>query len=139
MLKIGFIVGLCLLFWIICYCSTRTDEKNMFGFRSYPKEVQKIVRNDAKLKDLAPKEINMIKVFFSNVFLFTIIFLIVGIIIKYTTGFKSDFDTFIYFLILGETINTFDLLIIDLLWWRNTPRIRFSCVNIPKWRSHLFR
>lgn len=127
MLKIGFIVSLCLLLWIICYCSTGTDEKNMFGFRSYPKEVQEIIRNDTKLKDLAPKEINMIKVLFSNIILFTIIFLIVGIIIKYTSGFQSDFETFVYFLILGETINAFDLLIIDLLWWRNTPRIRFSC------------
>lgn len=99
----------------------------MIGFRSYPTEIQEIVRNDATLKDLAPKEINMVKVLLSNIILFTSIFLIVGIIIKYTTGFKSDFDTFVYFLILGETINMFDLLIIDLLWWRNTPRIRFSC------------
>ncbi len=127
MLRIGFIIGLCLLLWIICYCNTGTDQKNMIGFRSYPTEVQEIVRNDATLKDLAPKEINMVKVLLSNIILFTIIFLIVGIIIKYTTGFKSNFDTFVYFLILGETINTFDLLIIDLLWWRNTPRIRFSC------------
>ena len=33
---------------------------------------------------------------------------------------------FWYFLILGEGLGLFDLLVIDLLWWRNTKRIRFS-------------
>ncbi|RRD95277.1 hypothetical protein EII17_04385 [Clostridiales bacterium COT073_COT-073] len=35
---------------------------------------------------------------------------------------------FVYFLILGEGLNLFDLLIIDLCWWRNTKRIRFSSI-----------
>lgn len=34
----------------------------------------------------------------------------------------------INFLILGEGLNLFDLIVIDLLWWRNSKRIRFSCV-----------
>ncbi|KXB80550.1 hypothetical protein HMPREF1862_01233 [Varibaculum cambriense] len=33
-------------------------------------------------------------------------------------------------LILGQSLNVFDLLIIDLLWWRNTKRIRLS--KIPQ-------
>lgn len=31
-----------------------------------------------------------------------------------------------FFLALGEGLGVFDLLVIDLLWWRNTKRIRFS-------------
>ena len=34
--------------------------------------------------------------------------------------------TFWYFLAFGEGLGLFDLLVIDLLWWRNTKRIRFS-------------
>ena len=30
------------------------------------------------------------------------------------------------FLTLGEGLGVFDLVVIDLLWWRNTKRIRFS-------------
>ena len=33
-----------------------------------------------------------------------------------------------YFFWLGEGLNLFDLVVIDLCWWRNTKRIRFSCV-----------
>ncbi len=132
MLKIGFIVGLCFLFWVICYLNTGNDQKNMIGFRSYPNEVQELVRKDPVLGKLAPKEINMVKVLISNFILFTVIFFIVGLIIKFTVGFNGFMDAFIYFLVLGETLNLFDLVVIDLLWWRNTERIRFSCVRDKK-------
>lgn len=128
MLKICFVVGMCLLLWIICYLNTGNDKKNMFGFRSYPKEVQDLVKKDPMLGANAPANINMVKVLAENAILFTIIFLIIGVVLKYTVGFDGFMDAFIYFLILGETLNLFDLLIIDLLWWRNTARIRFSCV-----------
>ena len=55
--------------------------------------------------------------------------MIVGFIIKWTLGFKDFLDAFIYFLILGETLNVFDLVVIDLLWWKNTRRIRFSSIQ----------
>lgn len=132
MVKMGFTIGLCLLFWGICYLNTGNDEKNMIGFRSYPSEVQELVKKDPVLGKLAPKEINMIKVLISNFILFTVIFLIVGLIIKFTVGFNGFMDAFVYFLILGETLNLFDLVVIDLLWWRNTKRIRFSCVPDKK-------
>lgn len=128
MLKVSFIVGLCLLFLGICYLNTGNDQKNMMGFRSYPKEVQELVKKDSVLGEKAPKEINMVKVFVSNFILFAVIFLIVGLIIKFAVGFSDFMDAFVYFLILGETLNLFDLVVIDLLWWRNTKRIRFSCV-----------
>lgn len=127
MIKVCIVIGFCLLFWLICYLNTGDDKKNMKGFRSYPKEVQEIVKKDPTLSVLAPKNVKMTTVFVSNVVLFTVVFLIVGVILKYTIGFKGFIDTFLYFVILGQTVNLFDLLVIDLLWWRNTPRIRFSC------------
>ncbi len=129
MIRIFFIVFLCLLFWLICYLNTGNDKKNMLSFRSYPKAVQDLVRKDEILSKMIPKQANLSKVFISNLLMFTIIFLIVGLIIKHTSGFKSFMDTFIYFLLLGEIMNVFDLFIVDLLWWRNSPRIRFSCVS----------
>lgn len=127
--KILVVCGFCILLAIICYLNTGTDQKNMIGFRSYPKEVQKLVREDPVLNKMAPKEINMVKVLISNIVLFTILFVVTGIFLKRIVGFNGDFDTFVYFLILGETINLFDLVIIDLLWWRNTTRIRFSTIQ----------
>ncbi len=132
MLKICFVVGLCLVFWLICFLSTGNDQKNMLGFRSYPKEIQELIRKDPVLGKSAPSEINMRKVLISNFILFTLIFLIVGLILKYTVGFAGFADTFIYFFILGEVLNLFDLIVIDLLWWRNTSRIRFSSIPDKK-------
>ena len=37
---------------------------------------------------------------------------------------------FIFFLIAGELVNLFDLLVIRMLWWPNAKRIRFSI--LPK-------
>ena len=128
-LKTSFIIGLCLLLWLICYFNTGSDEKNMRGFRSYPKEVQNLVRRDTVLGQTAPLEINLVKVLLCNFVLFTAIFLVIGLVIKHSVGFDGFVDTFIYFFILGEVLNLFDLVVIDLLWWRNTPRIRFSCAQ----------
>ncbi len=130
--KISVIVGLCLLFWLICFLNTGNDEKNMLGFRSYPKAVQEAVKNDSTLSEFAPKKVSLIQVFVSNLVLFIIIFVVVGFALKYTVGFHGFKDAFVYFLILGETLNLFDLVVIDLIWWRNTPRIRFSCAPDKK-------
>ena len=43
---------------------------------------------------------------------------------------ESFVQNFIAILILGQGLNVFDLVFIDLLWWRNTNRIRFS--KIPE-------
>ena len=132
MVKICFVIALCLIFWMICFLNTGNDQKNMLGFRSYPKEVQELVRKDPVLSKNAPQEVNMVKVLISNFLLFTVIFLAVGLVLKYPVGFEGFADAFIYFLILGEVLNLFDLIVIDLLWWRNTPRIRFSCAPDKK-------
>ncbi len=127
--KICVVVGMCLLWWLMCYLNTGNDKKNMLSFRSYPPEVQAMVREDPVLGASAPAEASLVKIFASNLLLFTVVFLILGVILKYTVGFSGFWDAFLYVLLLGEVLNLFDLLVIDLLWWRNTPRIRFSCVE----------
>ena len=73
----------------------------------------------------------MIKVFISNLVMFSIILFIFGLFIK-TENFIGNF---INVLILGEVLNLFDLIVIDLLWWRNTKRIRFS--DIPEKQNYI--
>ena len=111
------------LYWGICYLCTGTDEKNLIGLRSYPKDVQKIVRE--KMNN-ASKAKSIPNILISNILLFTIVFSIMGLLFKNTYNFNNYLSAFIYFLLLGEGLGLFDLLIIDLLWWRNTKRIRFS-------------
>lgn len=127
-MKIVVAVVLYLLFFAMCYMATGTDKKNMSGFRSYPDEVQKRVREDVVLGSMAPKKLSVPITIVANLLMFTVIFSVLGILLKNTLGIADFQSAFLYFLILGEGLNLFDLIIIDLLWWRNSKRIRFSCV-----------
>ena len=58
--------------------------------------------------------------------MFALLLLIFGRFIR-----RDNFlENVVSLLILGEVLNVFDLVVIDLFWWRNTKRIRFS--KIPE-------
>lgn len=120
-----FLFILCLIFFGLCFLGTGTDEKNLKNYMSYPDEVQ------AKIKRIGDyqgkfKEISKTSTFVANFIVFSILFLILGLKIRQ----ESFVQNFIALLILGQGLNVFDLVFIDLLWWRNTNRIRFS--KIPE-------
>lgn len=130
MLVMRIVVGvvLCLLFWGSCYMGTGTDKKNIGTFRSYPDEVQNRVYQDEILGKMIPKKRSASITIISNILLFTVVFTIIGLVGRGALGLQ-DFKTAAwYFFWLGEGLNLFDLVVIDICWWRNTKRIRFSCV-----------
>ena len=111
------------LYWGICFLCTGTDKKNIAGLRSYPDAVQSIV---CERLTGAPKEKSIPAILLSNLILFTVLFSALGLTFKSVLAFDGYLSAFRYFLILGEGLGLFDLLVIDLLWWHNTKRIRFS-------------
>ena len=58
--------------------------------------------------------------------MFSVVFGVLGLLLKEPLGLTDYGSALMYLLILGEGLGLFDLVIIDLLWWRNTKRIRFS-------------
>ena len=114
------------LYWEICFLCTGGDKKNLIGLRSYPDEVQTCVRK--KYGDAAPKEKSIPSILFGNLILFTVVFSVIGLIFKSVLAFDGYLSAFLYFLVFGEGLGLFDLLVIDLFWWRNTKRIRFSFI-----------
>lgn len=118
-------VILCSAFFGLCFLGTGTDEKNLRNYMSYPDDVQKRIKEIEEYQGKY-KETGSFVVWIANFLLFTILFLLLGIVIRQT----SFMHNFISLLILGETLNDFDLIVIDLLWWRNTKRIRLS--KIPQ-------
>ncbi len=118
-------VILCSAFFGLCFLGTGTDKKNLRNYMSYPDDVQKRIKEIEEYQGKY-KETGSFVVWIANFLLFTILFLLLGIVIR-QTSFKHNF---ISLLILGETLNVFDLIVIDLLWWRNTKRIRLS--KIPQ-------
>lgn len=118
-------VILCSAFFGLWFLGTGTDEKNLRNYMSYPDEVQKRIKEIEEYQGKY-KETSRFAAWIANFLLFTILFLLLGIVIRQTRFMHN----FISLLILGETLNGFDLIVIDLLWWRNTKRIRLS--KIPQ-------
>lgn len=114
------------LYWLCCFLGTGTDKKNLAGLRSYPDAVQRAVRKHPALGKIAPQEKSLLSILFGNLTLFTVAFSAMGLALKNVLGLNNFGTTFLFFLALGEGLGLFDLVIIDLLWWRNTKRIRFS-------------
>lgn len=118
---------LCLVFWGCCYISTGGDEKNLKAYAVYPDEVQTYVRNNPKLKEQTEKanllvSSNPVRTFFANAVLFLVVLFLLGIFVR-TDSFAVNL---LRLTIMGQGLNLFDYLVIDLLWWRNTKRIRFK-------------
>ena len=114
------------LYWFCCFLGTGTDRKNLAGLRSYPDAVQKAVQEHPVLGKAAPQEKSIIAILLGDLFLFTVVFSVLGLALKNILDLNSFGTAFWFFLTLGEGLGGFDLVIIDLLWWRNTKRIRFS-------------
>ncbi len=115
-----------MFYWLCCFFGTGTDKKNLAGLRSYPEAVQRAVREHTELGKVAPREESVSAVLFGNILLFTVVFSVLGVIMKKSLGLNDFWTAFAFLLTLGEGLGAFDLVIIDLLWWRSTKRIRFS-------------
>ena len=107
-MKIIVAIAFYFLYWGVCFLGTGTDKKNLMGLRSYPEEVQNRVRSDHQLGKAVPKAKSTAAAWLSNLLLFTVVFSALGLAL-------------------------FDLLVIDLLWWRNTKRTRFSFLPEKKY------
>ena len=111
--------------FILCFLGTGTDDKNLKSFSSYPDEVQTLIRNNEDYRAKV-KTTNKCVAFLLNFLIFLVILFIFGIAIR-----KPNFlHNFICLSIIGKGLNLFDLLVIDLIWWRRTKRIRFT--KIPE-------
>ena len=116
---------LCIVFFLLCYLGTGTDEKNLRSYSSYPDKVQDRIKNITEYQGRF-KENNKAATFLSNFLLFLVVLFVFGLIIRK----KSLSHNFLALSVIGQGLNFFDLFVIDLLWWRNTKRIRFT--KIPE-------
>lgn len=106
------IVILCAVFLGVCYLGTGTDQKNLKNYSSYPDKVQNRIQEIAEYRGKF-KETGKARVLAANFLVFTVLFLLLGIPIR-----QENFSyNFICLLILGQSLNVFDLFVIDLLWW----------------------
>ena len=121
------LVILCALMWMICYVCVGGDEKNIRSYDNYPDEVKQLLIKDPELCMKIKNKSSGI-IFLSNVILFGVILFVFGLFVK-EESFSVNFGKLLF---LGEMLNLFDLVVIDMLWWRHSPKIRFSCAPQPE-------
>ena len=109
------ILVFCFFYRGMCVLGTGGDRKNLLGLRSYPEDVQRIVRQCPELSPYLPKEKSLPAILLSNLLLFTVVFSVLGLVFKTVLGLTSYRAAFFYFLALGEGLGLFDLVVIDLL------------------------
>lgn len=117
---------LCTVFFLLCYLGTGTDEKNLRSYSSYPDEVQDRIKNITDYQGRFKESNNKAVTFLSNFLLFLAALFVFGLFIRE----KNLWNNFLALSVIGQGLNFFDLFVIDLLWWRNTERIRFT--KIPE-------
>ncbi len=122
----GFLVYV--MFFAVSLMNSGSDVKNIKYYYSYPDGIQKLLKNDTIIKKYIPKENSFLSSFFSNFIIFTCVFIILGFILDL----KNFKNAFVYFMVVGEGLNIFDLLIIDFLWWTNSKRTKFSRISDEK-------
>ncbi len=126
LVRIIVVIVFYLLYWFCCFLGTGTDRKNLIGLRSYPDDVQRMVREHPVLGKAAPQKKSILSILLGNLILFTAIFSVFGLMLKNLLMLNHLRTALLFFLVFGEGLGLFDLVVIDLLWWRNTKRIRFS-------------
>lgn len=112
---------LCLVFFGMCYAGTGGDEKNIKSYASYPAEVQALVRENPALCGKI-KTSGAAASFVSNLVLFGVVLFLFGLPVRDA----SFLQNFVRLSVLGQGLNLFDFVVIDLLWWRHAPRVRFT-------------
>lgn len=125
-MKILISVAFYFFYWLCCFLGTGTDKKNLAVLRSYPDAVQRKVREHSALGKIVQEEKSALSILTGNLLLFAVVFSVLGLALKNSLELNDFWAAFCFFLALGEGLGVFDLVIIDLLWWRNTKRIRFS-------------
>lgn len=121
-------VILCGVLFLICFVGTGTDDKNLKSYASYPTDVQHQIKQIPTYQGRF-KERRKTTVFLSNFLLFLPLLFVLGLPVRES----SFWHNFICLSILGQGLNVFDLLIIDLLWWRHTKRIHFTKIPENEW------
>lgn len=121
-MKILSAVVLYALFFLLCYLGTGSDKKNIRSFYSYPDAVQEQIRKSEQFT--IPKKSSYTITFLSDTLIFTAVFVVISLLTRE--------KNFWYYLILGEGLNAFDLLVIDLLWWQHSRRVRFTGIGTSK-------
>ncbi|MBR0229932.1 MAG: hypothetical protein IJL94_00940 [Erysipelotrichaceae bacterium] len=108
-------VVLCLAFTLMVYLMSREPIKTLYN---YPPSIQERVKSLDEYKGQIPTQKNKLA---AKLFACVLFVIVLALILRYVNGYKTFKEAFIYGFILWTVVNTYDALILDILWFCHDP------------------
>lgn len=120
------IVCLCGMLFAACYVGVGSDARNLKCIGMYPKKTQVEIQ---KLYGVEGRRRNGFVVLILNCLVFMVVFYGVGLVVCEGLMWRD----FLVLSVIGQCLNLFDLLVIDLWWFKRSKRVRFSKLMGDEW------
>lgn len=111
---------LCILFTVMVYIMSREPIKTLYN---YPEKIQERVKTLDEYKDMIPTRENKLHV---KLLASLIIIIIFSLILRYVNGYTSFLEGFLYSYLIWTVINTYDAVVMDIIWFCHDPYFVFK-------------
>jgi len=108
------------LFTIFAMLLAINPIKTLFN---YPKAIQERVKELEEYKNQIPTNENKIA---SKMIVSIVIVILVSLILKYINGYDTFIEGFGYSLLIWTIVNIYDALVIDIMWFCHSKKVRFK-------------
>ena len=102
---------LCAIFTLMVYIMSREPIKTLYN---YPPKIQERVKSLEEYKNDIPTQENKVIAKIVALILFLII---ICLILRYINGYTTFLDSFINGFIIWTTVNLYDLIVLDIIWF----------------------
>ena len=113
-------IVLCIIFTILVYIMSRNPISTLYN---YPPKIQERVKLLDEYKDKIPTTKNKL---FAKSIAALLIVIIVSLILRYINGYTTFIEGFGYGFLIWTIVNAYDALVIDILWFCQSPEFVFK-------------
>ncbi|MBQ6687370.1 MAG: hypothetical protein IJN03_02485 [Bacilli bacterium] len=114
------IIIFCLLFTMMVYLMSKNPIATLYN---YPPKIQKKVKSLPEYKDKIPTNKNKI---ITKLIVTVFIIIIVSLVLRYVNGYETFKETFLNSLLIWTSINIYDVIVLDLLWFCQSEKFIFK-------------
>lgn len=121
---------LCALFTLMVFIISRNPINTLYN---YPPKIQERVKSLDEYKDKIPTQKNKI---FSKLFAIILFVLLLSVILRFVNGYSTFLQAFGYGFLLWTIVNTYDAIVMDIIWFCHDPYFVFKGTEDMKDEYH---
>lgn len=113
-------IALCAIFTVLVFVFSRDPIKTLYN---YPPKIRERVSSLEEYKDKIPTRENKLS---AKIFAALLMIAVISLILRYVNGYTSFSQGFGFGFLLWTIVNTYDVLVMDILWFCNDPYFVFK-------------